>query len=134
MKQIMKVLFLGIFATLFLVACEEDDPDTSINYQQEYVGIWNCNEKTGAQAPQFYQVNITTGSTDSRIIITDLYHSGTSVSAEINGFNVTIPSQQSDGISFRGTGSANSDFEQISISFTANTGTGDDLVEAVLTR
>ena len=132
-----KLLKLGLAATLLsimVVSCAEDDDD-DINFIAEYTGTWDCNEKTGINAPQIYKVNIQRGSSDQEIIINQLYNlSNTAVRASINGFSLNIPQQTSGGVSFSGSGNADADFQQISLNFTANDGSGNDQVSATLSR
>lgn len=136
MKQLLKFTTYTLLA-IITIACVKDDVtgSTDIDYQQQYLGNWDCNEKTGVNHPQFYNVVITKGATDNEIIITDLYTAGTSVIAIINGPTFTIAEQTTEGITIIGTGSANVDFQQISLQFTAdNKGSGIDNVEALLIR
>lgn len=120
-------------ALLFTACAEEDNPDDPGAIRDNYLGVWQVTENTGINAPQFYRVEIVAGSSDSEIIIEDLYNvSGTEVRALIDGTELTIPNQSTASITFQGSGSANADFDQISLSFTANDGTGPDNVEAIL--
>ena len=132
-----KLLKFGLAATLIsfiVVSCAKDNDD-DINFVAEYTGTWDCNEKTGINAPQIYKVNIQRGSSDQEVIINQLYNlPNTAVRANINGFNLTIPQQTSAGVSFSGSGSADAEFGQISLTFTANDGSGDDQVSATLSR
>jgi len=122
--------------SIFLVSCQDDNGDDNPgSVRDDYLGVWECVENTGVAAPQFYTVNVTAGNGSDKIIINGLYNiSGTEVSATIDGLNVSIPSQTSEGISFSGSGQANSDIDQLNLNFTANDGSGNDNVEAVLTR
>ncbi|MDZ7848903.1 MAG: hypothetical protein U5L96_20460 [Owenweeksia sp.] len=133
MKKNLKIFFLVAAMATLNLACEVD-PDVPENLRDEYLGQWDVNETTGWDAPQFYPVNIKAGTADDVIIIEQLYNvSGTQVRAMVSGFNLNIPLQTSQGIEFKGDGQANSDFDQLSINFTANDGTGPDDIEAVLT-
>lgn len=128
---------IGLLLTgTFLVSCETDVDPPPVDYQSEYIGIWDCNERTGIHSPQFYEVNITAGPTENTIIINNLYQTGTSIEATINGgFSLDIPRQTSENIGFEGSGSANSDFGQVNLNFTADDGSAlQDEVEAVLVR
>ena len=120
---------------LVVVACEEDQSDPTIDFMAEYTGTWDVIENTGINAPQVYEVQITRGSGDNEIVINGLYNiSNTAVTASISEFSLTIPNQQSESIHFAGSGEANADFDQITLNFTADDGSGDDEVEAVLTQ
>lgn len=136
MNQKLKIFSALILASLLFIGCEEDSDPTTEDYQQQYLGTWDCNEKTGANAPQFYEVLITAGPTENSLVITNLYQNGTVYTADINGgFALDIPDQSSQGITLSGTGSTNADFQQISLNFTANDGSAlNDNVEAILIK
>ena len=134
MKRWLQLCVIGLVITV--TACEPDDnDDPAVNYQEDFVGTWNCNETKGINAQQFYTVVIEEGSNSSKIVITKLYNdNSTRVMADLNGLSFTIPEQTSSGIDFSGTGKASVNFNQINITFTASDGGGADLVEAVLTK
>ncbi len=134
MKRISILSKIAAFAALLIIAvsCAQDTDIGEIDYQERYTGRWSCEEKTGINAPQFYDVQIETGSDGTEIIIKNLYNSPTSLTANIAELNVSIPTQSSNGISFSGSGKANADFEQIVLNFVANDGSADDRVQAVL--
>lgn len=124
------------FLTLLLVVvscAEENDPNDPGSIQDQYLGVWNVTENTGNNSPQFYTVEILAGADENSIVIEDLYNDAdVQVSANIQGTQISIPLQNTAGYTFSGNGSANADFDQISLSFTVNDGSGDDNVEAIL--
>lgn len=125
---ILSLMLLGV------VACEEDDPfeDPAAN-RDRYVGIWQVTENTGINHPQFYTVNIKAGAEVDEIVIEGLYNEPSArVEASVSGTALTIPNQNTAGINFIGDGTANTDFSQLLLTFTANDGSGNDVVEAVL--
>lgn len=133
MKQLGRILFCTLLVSAVFVACEED-PDEDIDFRDEYLGSWNANETTGWNAPQFYTVEITRGTSSNDIVIEGLYNNAdVEILATVNGFQMSIPTQTSNDIEFSGSGQANADFDQITINFTANDGSGNDEVKAVLT-
>lgn len=136
MNRIGKICIPVLVLCLISLSCERDTTLSTVDYQSEYIGVWDCNERTGMNAPQFYEITITAGPSDNSIIINNLYHNGTAVNAIISsGFTLDIPDQSSNNISFIGTGSANADFQQITLNFTANDGaSGNDDVEAILIK
>lgn len=132
MKNIFRIsLVVALFSTI-IISCEED-PLPGENYQDQFVGNWNVLEKTGINAPQNYVVEIVRGGTQDEIFIKGLYNNPSiQVKAELFGLELDIPFQTSEGISFIGSGQANIGFDQITIDFKANDGSGDDQVRAVL--
>ncbi|MGB0178040.1 MAG: hypothetical protein ACPF9D_12795 [Owenweeksia sp.] len=134
MRRFLKLSAIALLLSAWVVSCAPDNDD-DINFIAEYTGTWDCRENTGINAPQVYKVNIQRGASDQEIIINNLYNlSSTAVKANINGFSLSIPSQTSAGVSFSGSGSAGAEFQEISLSFTANDGSGNDQVSAILTR
>lgn len=125
-----------ILASSLLASCEVDEDPTTQDYQAEYIGTWDCNEKTGINSPQFYEVNISAGTNSNSIIINNLYQNGTAVEATISGgFSLDITNQVSENISFVGSGSANANFGQITLNFTADDGSASpDVIEAILVK
>lgn len=119
---------------LSLVACESDDPsENPVAIRDKYLGQWNVTENTGINHPQFYQVNIVAGDADDEIVIEGLYNEVKSkVVALVTGTQISIPNQNSAGVTYVGSGTANADYSQIALSFTANDGSGPDQIEAVL--
>lgn len=134
MKSLLRIIAIGLMLSFGLASCEKEPVDDGKNYQQEFIGTWNVLEKTGLNAPQNYTVEISAGSTENKIIIKGLYNRPAVVlNAELYGLTLDIPSQTSDSISFVGSGKANVNFDQITIDFVANNGTGEDQVKAILT-
>jgi hypothetical protein len=132
-----KRLLLAAFLLLWLGACVED-PDESFfpDPAAQYHGTWQVKEETGFSAPQSYTMTITEDtSAQGDILIKGLYNvSGTAVSATVNGTDINLPNQRSEGIQFFGYGTANEDFTQLDLQFTANDGAGPDEVRAQASR
>jgi hypothetical protein len=132
-----KRLLLAAFLILWLGACVED-PDESFfpDPAAQYHGTWQVKEETGFSAPQSYTMTITEDtSAQGDILIKGLYNvSGTAVSATVNGTDINLPNQRSEGIQFFGYGTANEDFTQLDLQFTANDGAGPDEVRAQASR
>lgn len=130
MRKFLSILLIA--SSVFIIGCaEEEEPD--IAFRDEYIGVWNCREITGINAPQTYLVNISAGSGVNDLIITNLYSSGTSYDGVVSRLEVRISPQSSNGISVSGAGIINKDFNQIELDFAANDGSGADEVKAVLT-
>lgn len=130
-------LLWALLPLLWLSACVED-PDESFfpNPASRYHGTWQVKEETGFNAPQFYSMNITADTSEpGDILLEGLYNvPGTRVRATVNGTDLNIPNQVSQGIQFFGYGTANEDFTRLTLQFTANDGATADEVRAIATR
>ena len=130
-------LCIALLTLLGLSACVED-PDESFfpDPAAQYHGTWQVREETGFSAPQSYAITITEDtSAQGDILLKGLYNvSGTAVSATVNGTDFNIPNQRSAGIQFFGYGTAQEDYTQLTLQFTANDGAGADEVRATATR
>jgi hypothetical protein len=135
-KLNIRSLSLLLFAIFVLSACEIDDPNEDpLAIRDNYVGTWQVTENTGINHPQFYQVSIALGNQEDEIFIAGLYNEqGTVVTAVVSGSQVSIPNQSTANIIFIGSGSANADYSQVSLNFSADDGSGPDQIEAVLVR
>lgn len=124
----------AIFCLAYLVtSCAADeDLNEPQSFQEKYVGVWDCEENTGNNAPQFYTVTISAGTSEEDLIISNLYNLPTTLNAVISGINISIPTQTSNGLVFSGSGKANADFEQISLTFSVNDSATADQVTALL--
>jgi hypothetical protein len=133
-SRIARPLLLLIALITVTSACETDDnTEDPLANRAKYVGVWQVTENTGINHPQFYPVNISAGTEDDEIVITGLYNeSGAKVGAIVSGNTLSIPNQNTGGVSFQGSGQANASFSQISLSFAADDGSGPDNIEAVL--
>lgn len=134
MKRLIYPVILVCMALLVIVGCEEDiNPD--VNLRDEYLGGWSANDKEGWNAPAFYDISIVSGSDPDMILIKGLYnHPNVELEAYVTDYEVEIPTQMSDSITFAGSGKANVDFDQITFEYTANDGSGSDEVKTVCTR
>lgn len=134
MKRLIYPVILVGMALLVIVGCEEDtNPD--VNLRDEYLGGWSANDKEGWNAPAFYDISIVIGSDPDMILIKGLYnHPNVELEAYVTDYEVEIPTQMSDSITFAGSGKANVDFDQITFEYTANDGSGSDEVKTVCTR
>lgn len=134
MRSLTRLILILAGSVILVNSCVPDDDD-GIILRDDYLGIWDVNETAGNFAPQFYSVEITEGPGEDEIFIEGLYNvPGTQVRANVSGPVLSIPLQQTGGISFSGSGNATSDLSRINLNFTANDGTGTDQVVAILTR
>lgn len=134
MKKFVKSLLLVAFASLVFVACEKD-PEEIEDFRNRYIGSWSANDREGWNAPAFYDITIGEGSAPDEVIIRGLYnHPNTELVAVVNEYNLIIVKQTTDEITFDGEAKANLDFDQVTFTYIANDGTGDDEVKTVCTR
>jgi hypothetical protein len=134
MKNFTRLAVYGLFILVFFSACaEEPGPNDPASIRDNYLGQWLVSENTGRFAPQSYSVEVVAGTADNEMVIEGLYNlPATRVLARINGLSLSIANQSTNGVTFNGSGTSNADYDQISLSFTANDGTGPDNVEAVM--
>ena len=133
MKSFLKSLTLVAFAALIFVSCEKDAEEE--DYRSQYVGTWSANDREGWNAPAFYEINISLGNAADELIVKGLYNDpNTELIAVVNDFNLIIDGQTTNNIFFEGTAKANIDFDQLTFTYTANDGSGDDEVKTVCTR
>lgn len=135
-KRVSKSLFWAFAVTVMLWSCETDNGEEDpLSIRDNYLGTWQVTENTGINNPQFYSVLIVNGDADDEVLIQGLYNeSGTRVVALVNGTQLNIPSQVSADLTFVGNGTANADYSQIALSFSADDGSGPDNVEATLVK
>lgn len=135
MKRLLRFTGIVSLFAILVVGCAEDTSPDDYSIREEYLGEWSANDREGWNAPAFYDIMITAGDDADQIYITGLYnHPSVVLEAYINDYEVEIPSQISDSISFAGSGKANVDFDQITFDYTANDGSGSDEVKTVCTR
>lgn len=135
-KKVSKSLFWAFALMMMLWSCETDNgTEDPLSIRDNYLGTWQVTENTGINNPQFYTVTITSGDADDELLIQGLYNESASrVVALVNGTQLNIPSQVSADLTFVGSGSANADYSQIALSFSADDGSGPDNVEATLVK
>lgn len=135
-KRVSKSLIWAFAAVALLWSCETDNGDEDpLSIRDNYLGSWQVTENTGINHPQFYAVDIIKGDADDEVLIEGLYNeSGSRVVALVNGTQLSIPNQVSVDLTFVGSGTANADYSQIALSFTADDGSGPDNIEAVLVK
>ena len=135
-KRVSKSLFWAFAVSMMLWSCETDNGEEDpLSIRDNYLGTWQVTENTGINNPQFYTVLIVNGDADDEVLIQGLYNeSGTRVVALVNGTQLNIPSQVSADLTFVGNGTANADYSQIALSFSADDGSGPDNVEATLVK
>lgn len=128
-----RLLAVAMFTVV--LSCQDDDPVDTPNARDNYLGVWECTEKTGINAPQIYTLNIVEGSQDDEIVFMGLYNiNGTQVTARVDGLNFVISSQLSEGFTFSGSGSINASSDQINLDFETDDGATVDQIEAVMTK
>ena len=97
--------FAFVSLTFFLAACEPDVPvDARIEY---WAGAWTCNETVGDFSPQTYSIDVEVGTGATDVTLSALYNQGGSfvVQGDVNGTQLTIPSQTVNGFLVSGSAS-----------------------------
>ena len=131
--MIRKYISLAILLVTF-TACEIDQDPT--NARTDFLGQWLCSEVEGDFAPQNYAILVDPVGSESLVDIKGLYNLGPTfvVRAEVQGSGIYITTQTSNGITIAGTGSINSNLDEVTLNFTADDGSGADNVKAIWTR
>jgi hypothetical protein len=137
MNRVKKNGFLVLLCFL-LAGCVTDTVDEDLS------GSWTCKETSdifslkGTKGTSVYQVSITRDASDSDVYYMDNFYklgSGVKVTALVTGNTITIPSQESDGFAFAGTGTIDGSFNTINMTYTADDHGGTvDHVTAEYTR
>jgi len=130
MYKILSLLAL----VLVLQSCEIEQDDN--NSRADFLGVWTCNEIEGELAPQTYAVEIYAIGLSNSVGIIGLYNQGSGfvLNGEISGRNLLLPLQTVNGINIGGSGTIGTSLDQITLNFTANDGSGNDQVKAILQR
>ena len=139
MKAKIKFRRLASFTSMlalvfFLGACAEDSE--TLDLRENWVGHWTCSEIEGDFAPQTYPVEIIEKIGPSYVAIKGLYNQGQSftVEADVDGYFIEILSQNVQNIDISGNGSLDNHDGEITLFFTADDGSGEDAVKAILRR
>jgi len=127
-----RAFFTILAAGMLGVGCIEDPDIVNMETDRsQYLGTWEVTESEGFSAPQKYSLVISADTGAKGIILEGLYNiPGTRVRASVQGRDLNIPNQESEGIQFFGYGKASAAFDRIDLNFTANDGSGPDQVEA----
>ncbi len=133
MKLFRSLAFL-FASVLILISCEPDE-DIDQDPRFNWVGFWTVNETQGEFSPQTYTLQMSLGSSEL-LVVQGLYAQGNmfALDALVDGRNFTLPSQNANGFSASGNGTANEDFTEMTLSFIINDGSGPDNVTATLKK
>jgi hypothetical protein len=118
--------------SMIIVACQKENTGP-----ESILGQWSCKETSQVFEVTNYTVDISRSSTDStKIFIENFYQLGSSysVTAKINGLNISIPSQTVDGNQISGSGTISSGYDKINWTYNVVSGSTTDHVTAVYTK
>lgn len=140
MRCRLRLAFLMSGLLFMVYSCEPDeDPEIRLNSIE---GTWKCEEDHYDLGHQVYFVDIQRNVEDStKVLIYNFLGLNASldgelfVSANINGRNLSIPSQSIDGHTVSGSGVVSSNYKTITLEYIDDIyQDGGDLVTAVYTR
>lgn len=96
-KKLFLLPALMVAASIFFItSCGEDE--TCDIVQSDYTGQYSVNEDCSSSAPAAYTVTISAGSTDSEVLMANVWDSfGAAVKATIDCETITIARQEPDG-------------------------------------
>ena len=144
-----KILFLGLISSLFLImySCNPDDDNidnVSDDARDKITATYDCNETSQIYAKSTKDINShyiveidKDTSTTDKVYIANFYNLGIDkdVTASMSGLTITIPTQTTDGIVFKGSGTIASNYKTIEWNYTADDGSGQvDTVTATYTK
>jgi hypothetical protein len=118
--------------SMVIVACQKENSGP-----ESILGKWSCKENSQVFEVTNYTVDISRSSTDStKIFIENFYQLGSSysVTAKINGLNISIPNQTVDGNQISGSGTISSAYDKINWTYSVVAGSTTDHVTAVYTK
>jgi hypothetical protein len=129
-------LILTISSIALLTSCQLNDNEIFSDERDNIVNTWSCKETITGGETTTYDVNITRSEEDDGIVYFDnLFQLSSIVDVEMNSFNLTIHEQEVAGWLLSGSGTINGDYTKISLSFSADDGSGEDMqVTAILTE
>lgn len=117
-----KVLFALIFLTGFIMtSCEDLFNTTPQTAPEKLKGTWQVAESSAEFGSQQYLVEFYTDYNDStKMTIYNFFGLGSwsYVTINVDNQNIVIPEQTEEGYKITGTGTVNTDFTQINMSFT----------------
>lgn len=130
MKRIFFALALG---AIFTSCTPESEPNTD---RDLFLGDWTCNEYEGDFAPQTYNVEILASGAGKNVLVVGLYNQGSNfiLSGYVDGITLFINTQSVNGFTIGGSGNLSNSFDRIDLIFTADDGSGSDIVKANLLR
>ncbi len=125
------ILSFCVLTVAFFVSCEvANDSLTDEEIATKIVGNWKVSEQ-----PSGTNYEITVSKQGSvNISISGFYNVDISVTATINEGNLIIPEQTAGGYKFKGTGVFSNSFNNITLNYTADDGSGVEQVTNKLTR
>ena len=129
------LFFIVIFSFVSMASMCEDDPDVDPDADKrenitEYPK-WACESYIGGDLDGTYEVEISTDANDDKkILIKNFFNNDVTATAIMDGFYLTLESQDIGGFTIVGTGTIQDDYQKIDWSYTVD---GDVSVEATYT-
>ena len=131
-KLTLKVVILCFFSSALLLTTSCKDDDDAAPDRDQFYGTYSVVETCGG-GNDTYNLTVSESATaDDAILIDNLYNWGEVMNATINGDDITIPSQLSDGLTFSGSGSLADN--TLTIGFQIGTTAGSDNCNAICTK
>lgn len=135
-RSISAISKLALICVLVLVSSCEDLTD-SLNPRDNIVDTWKCTEKDSSNGTDSFLIEIEADNVNvSGIKIYNFNHLGDNifVKATVSGSSITIPEQDADGYTIKGTGSIKAGNEEISLNYSVDDGAEKINYTAVCTK
>jgi hypothetical protein len=142
MKIAIKYILIFFTVSLLFNSCDPDDPvePEPEDPRDEIIGKWKCSETGDIFGQQNYDVNISKHEQDSSKVYIDNFYflgDGKYVYAIMTDLSLSIPTQtiENDGHIVSGNGTISSNYKTITLTYTANDGSGEiDNISATYTK
>lgn len=113
-----------ILFAIFVASCE--DLTDSLSPRDNIADTWKCAETDSHGSTDNFLIEITVdNSTLTGIKIQNFNNLNITVKATIASSLITIPSQEVDGFTISGSGTIKSNYEQITLTYSIDDGSGD---------
>jgi hypothetical protein len=131
--MIKRVLAFLIPLTL-LMACEPDNSGNNILTPADFLGPYVCKETSQLYGLSTYNVTCVSGFNPGEIVIRNFYNNGLDIRVELDGLDLTIPSQTESGFTIDGDGSSQANAFEFNLSYLVDDGSDIDNCSAIFTR
>ncbi len=127
MKLLKRHFVLAAFAATMFSACAPDDDNVELDERDKFTGSWTCRDTSYTDASlRTYGVTVEKSGEGNQILLRNFYQLGSSnsVTAEVSGNSIVVPSQVVDDYTINGSGVFSG--QKFSITYSATLGSATD--------